>query len=253
MAMEVEVSREDLLKFPYWSPIRRRFDPESSFFAAGNVERELLAKQVALDLTEEAKLQFRNMEDEESSKLYCPLVGCGAHLRSLDEFEDHYTSQHSAACSVCSRVYPTSRLLSIHVSEVHDSFFQAKVARGFAMYECLVEGCGLKLKSYKGRQQHLVDKHKFPTSFEFFKKAHPSKKQRKKDQHKQAFGKKEAASRATQMEEDTMDNLVSAVSKLSASDSPSSISFGRRHNRGLTFVPRAVRQAKEPESSARRS
>jgi hypothetical protein len=30
-------------------------------------------------------------------------------------------------------VYPTSRLLSIHISEAHDSFFQAKVARGFLM------------------------------------------------------------------------------------------------------------------------
>lgn len=245
------MSRGDQLGFPCWNPVRRRFDPESPFFAAGNLERELLAKQVALDLTEEEKQQVRNMEDEESSKLYCPLVGCGAHLRSLDEFEDHYNSRHSASCSVCSRVYPTSRLLSIHVSEVHDSFFQAKVARGFAMYECLVECCGLKLKSYKSRQQHMVDKHRFPTSFEFYKKAHPSKKQRQKKQHKQAFGKLEGTSTAMQIEEDTMDKLVSAVSNLSTSDSPSSVSFGRRHTRGLTFVPRAVRQERKPDSSAR--
>ncbi|KAL3526283.1 hypothetical protein ACH5RR_010939 [Cinchona calisaya] len=251
MAMEVEIvlGRGDKIGFPYWSPIRRRFDPESSFFAAGNVERELLAKQVALDLTEEEKQQVRNMEDEEISKIYCPLVGCGAYLRSLEEFEDHYTARHSASCSVCSRVYPTSRLLSIHVSEAHDSFFQAKVARGFAMYECLVEGCGLKLKSYKSRQQHLVDKHKFPTSFEFFKKAHPSRKQRQKDQHKQASRKIEAVSSVMQIEEDTMDNLVSGVSKLSTSDSPSSVSFGRRHTRGLAFIPRAVRQEKKSDSS----
>lgn len=63
----------------------------------------------------------------------CPIVGCGAQLNSLDDFEDHYHARHTASCSVCSRVYPTSRLLSIHVSEAHDSFFQAKVARGFAM------------------------------------------------------------------------------------------------------------------------
>lgn len=34
--------------FPYWNPIRRRFPPDSPFFASGNVERELLAKQVLL-------------------------------------------------------------------------------------------------------------------------------------------------------------------------------------------------------------
>lgn len=98
------------------------------------------------------------------------------------------------------------------------------------------------MKSYKSRQQHLVDKHKFPASFEFFKKAHPSKKQRRKEQHKKALRKAEAAPNAMQMEEDAMDELVSSVSKLSTSDSLSSISFGRRNTRGLAFIPRAVQQ-----------
>ncbi|KAJ0704348.1 putative transcription factor C2H2 family [Helianthus annuus] len=178
----------------------------------------------------------------------CPIVGCGANLRSLVEFEDHYNARHTASCSVCSRVYPTSRLLGIHVSEAHDSFFQAKVARGYAMYECLVEGCGMKLKSYKSRHQHLMDKHNFPSSFDFFKKAQPSKKERsKKNQRKQHHAtfttenEEGAGASAMQVEEETLNGLVSAVSKLTTSDStPSAISFGRRHTRGLTFVPRAV-------------
>lgn len=116
-------------------------------------------------------------------------------------------------------------------------------------YECLVEGCDAKLKSYKSRQQHLVDKHKFPTSFEFFKKSLPSKKQRQKSHRKQA-PKVEAASSAMQVDEETMSGLVSAVSKLSTSDSsPSSISFGRRHTRGLTFVPRSVQRDKKSDSA----
>lgn len=36
------------LGFPYWNPLRRRFPPDSPFFASGNVERELLAKQVRM-------------------------------------------------------------------------------------------------------------------------------------------------------------------------------------------------------------
>lgn len=67
------------------------------------------------------------------SNLFCPIIGCGARMKSLDDFEDHYVTRHTASCSVCSRVYPTSRLLSIHVSEAHDSFFQAKAARGYPM------------------------------------------------------------------------------------------------------------------------
>ncbi|KAA8530098.1 hypothetical protein F0562_004807 [Nyssa sinensis] len=246
MAMVVENVGQ--LGFPYWSPVRRRFGPDAPFFASGNIERELVAKQVALDLTEDEKQHLQHMENEESRGVYCPIVGCGAHLNSLEDFEDHYSSRHTASCSVCSRVYPTSRLLSIHVSEAHDSFFQAKVARGFAMYECLVEGCAMKLKDYRSRQQHLIDKHKFPASFEFLKKARPSKKQRQKCLRKQAVHKREEASSAMQVEEETIDSLVSAVSKLSTVDSPSSISFGHRNTRGFAFVPRAVRRER-PDSS----
>lgn len=67
------------------------------------------------------------------SSVVCPIVGCSAQLDGLEGFEDHYRARHTASCSVCYRVFPTSRLLSIHVSEAHDSFFQAKVARGFPM------------------------------------------------------------------------------------------------------------------------
>ncbi|KAI4348320.1 hypothetical protein L6164_009055 [Bauhinia variegata] len=240
MAMDVEKQLQS--EFPYWKAVRRKFGPDSPFFAAGNIERELLAKQVALELTVEEKEQLQNLLHEESWEVFCPIVGCGARLTSLEDFEDHYNARHSASCSVCSRVYPTSRLLSIHVSEVHDSFFQAKVARGYPMYECLVEGCGLKFKNYKSRQQHLVDKHKFPTSYEFFKKAaRPSKKQRQKQQRKKAVHKVDA-SRMMEVENAAIDDLTSAVSKLSTSDSPSSISFGRRHTRGLTFVPRSIQR-----------
>lgn len=250
MMMVAESSKENSAEigFPYWKAVRRTFRPDASFFASGNLERELLAKQIALDLTEDEKHRLQDMCDEEGRDICCPIVGCGVKLNSLEGFEDHYHARHTASCSVCSRVYPTSRLLNIHISEAHDSFFQAKVARGFPMYECLVEGCGLKLKSYKSRQQHLVDKHKFPTTFEFFKKAHLSKKQRLKHQRKKVSHKK---GEAAGMEiDETVNSLVSAVSKLSTSDSsPSSVSFGRRHSRALTFVPRAVQRDKKPGST----
>lgn len=243
--MEVEARSE----FPYWKPFQRRFDPDSPFFASGNVEREILAKQLALDLNEDEKLQLHNMVVDAGRKIFCPIVDCGAHLKSVDDFEDHYNSRHTASCSVCPRVYPTLRLLSLHVSEAHDSFFQAKVARGYDMYECLVEGCGLKFKSYKSRQQHLVDKHKFSASFEFFKKAHPSKKQRQKSNRKQVIQDREETAEM-EVESETILGLISGVSRLSTSDStPASISFGRRHTRGLTFVPRAVQREKVSDSS----
>ncbi|XP_052135137.1 uncharacterized protein LOC127753752 isoform X1 [Oryza glaberrima] len=274
-----------------WLAARRRLAPDDPFFAAGDMERELLAKQVALDLSEDERYQLERMEVASAnscSALLCPISGCGAHLDCLENFEDHYRTRHTASCSVCWRVYPTSRLLSIHISEAHDSFFQAKVARGFPMYECLVEGCGVKLKSYKSRQQHLLDKHQFPKSFEFFKKARPSQRQRNKNQKqrqtvhkgdetsetlmdvdgkkssrymnsryrpKQHDGKeskenehsscKEAKNNEMEVDKQ-VDELASAVSRLSTADSTlSSISFGHRRSRGLAFVPRSIRQNKQ--------
>ncbi|CAJ2669541.1 unnamed protein product [Trifolium pratense] len=211
----------------------------------------LSSLSVALELTEE-KEQLEDLIQEDVREVFCPIVGCGARLASMEDFENHYNARHTASCSVCFRVYPTSRLLSIHVSEAHDSFFQAKVARGYDMYECLVEGCGLKFKSYKSRHQHLVDKHKFPTSFEFFKKALPSKKHRMKSQRKKpSHSHKEDTSGMMEVENAAIDDLVSAVSKLNTSDStPSSISFGRRNPKGMTFVPRAVQHGKGSNSDS---
>lgn len=270
--MEISKS-EEYLGFPFLIAVRRKFKWDDPFFAAGNIERELLAKQVALDLSEDERHELQKLEDSEHT-VYCPIAGCGARLNCLEDFEDHYHARHTASCSVCSRVFPTSRLLGIHVSESHDSFFKAKVARGFPMYECLVEGCGLKFKSYKSRQQHLVQKHKFPTSFEFFKKAKPSKHQRLKSQRKQSksfkgernesgmevddnkiskkTGNKEGGRNESRMEiEGEVDKLASAVSMLSTSDStPSSINFGHRHSRAFGLVPRSVKQnVKQPSRS----
>ncbi|KAI3921817.1 hypothetical protein MKX01_005506 [Papaver californicum] len=147
-------------------------------------------------------------------------------------------ARHTASCSKCSKVFPTSRLLSIHVSEAHDSYFQAKVARGFLI-----------------RQQHLVDKLKFPMSFEYIKKARPSKKYRQKKHLKQDQPDKNSNRLTNGMDVDkTIDNLVSTVSRLSTSDhSPYSVSFGRRRNQVFTFVPRAVQQDRKHNRSAKGS
>jgi hypothetical protein len=146
----------------------------------------------------------------------------------------------------------------------------------------LVEGCGVKLKNYKSRQQHLVDKHQFPKSFEFFKRAQPSQRHRQKYHRRQTVHKEEEArdslmdvdgnsprqmkwkhrpkqhnhkepkehelqkeAEENKMEvEQKIDELTSAVSKLSTADStPSSITFG--HRRSRAFVPRSIRQNKQ--------
>ncbi|KAL3687643.1 hypothetical protein R1sor_013952 [Riccia sorocarpa] len=270
--------------FPRWIAARRKFSPDSPFFSAGNLERELQAKQVSLDITEEEKLAISRLEEEESLRLRCPIAGCGAILKSLSDLESHYTVRHTATCSVCSRVFPTTRLLNLHVSERHDSFFKAKVARNYPMYECLVETCALRFRSDSQRLQHLVDKHHFPKTFRFHTKKHLSQKQRRRQKqnvykqpqaiqqlpkaessHTLSKGTRASVDRSDPQEtenrtqtsenisEDTatmdVDVLTKAVSKLSTQDNtPSNISFGRRRNRACTLPlksPHKMTLAKE--------
>jgi len=63
-----------------------------------------------------------------------------------------------------------------------------------------------------------------------------------KQQHKEA--------KENEMEvEQKIDELTSAVSKLSTADStPAKVTFGHRRSRGLTFVPRSIRQNKQAAS-----
>lgn len=70
-------------KFPIWMPFRRKFTPDGSFFAPGNAERELLAKQATLELTEDENAQISVLQCEEFGDLPCPIIGCGARLSAI--------------------------------------------------------------------------------------------------------------------------------------------------------------------------
>ena len=61
---------------------------------------------------------------------------------------------------------PSARLLTIHIQETHDVMFQLLAERQ-AMYECLVDGCPLKLKSRRERKAHLIAEHDYPAGFNF--------------------------------------------------------------------------------------
>lgn len=111
-------------------------------------------------------------------------------------------------------------------------------------YECLVEGCGMKFNTDRARHRHLVDKHKFPMSFEFHKRRHPSKRQRQRQRlrarHSSNTGETPLDKENMEVEKN-IDALASAVSNLTTEDStPTVVTFGRRHNRAFGFVPHSL-------------
>ncbi|XP_070772494.1 zinc finger protein 511 [Enoplosus armatus] len=102
------------------------------------------------------------------SEFACHISGCSAVFSTLEEYEHHYNSLHRHVCCSCRRSLPSARLLDIHIQEWHDSLFTI-LAQRQDMYQCLVEGCGLKFRTSKHRKDHLIKIHKYPPDFRFDK------------------------------------------------------------------------------------
>ncbi|XP_074532285.1 zinc finger protein 511 [Halichoeres trimaculatus] len=102
------------------------------------------------------------------SEFACHISGCSTIFSTLEEYEHHYNSLHRHVCCSCRRSLPSARLLDIHIQEWHDSLFTI-LAQRQDMYDCLVEGCGLKFRTSLHRKEHLIRVHKYPPDFRFDK------------------------------------------------------------------------------------
>lgn len=49
---------------------------------------------------------------------------------SYQEYESHYRNEHTNRCLECRKNFPSSHLLSLHISENHDAFIQVKRDKG---------------------------------------------------------------------------------------------------------------------------
>jgi hypothetical protein len=106
-----------------------------------------------------------------SSNLVCTLPpSCNyrpIHFRTIKEYESHYNSLHVNVCLVCKKVFPSQRLLELHLTEFHDPLSAARRDRGEKILACYVEGCPLKFRSPKNRRAHLQAKHSYPPNYYF--------------------------------------------------------------------------------------
>uniref|UniRef100_A0A8C6TUX7 Zinc finger protein 511 n=1 Tax=Neogobius melanostomus TaxID=47308 RepID=A0A8C6TUX7_9GOBI len=133
---------------------------DHGLFEDGDVQRHMYLKMAPPCLT---PVLLYSVSD-----FACHISGCTATFKTLQEYEHHYNSLHRHVCCTCRRSLPTARLLDIHIQEWHDSLF-AVLAQKQDMYQCLVEGCGLKFRTIKDRKDHLINIHKYPPDFRFDK------------------------------------------------------------------------------------
>uniref|UniRef100_K3WED9 C2H2-type domain-containing protein n=1 Tax=Globisporangium ultimum (strain ATCC 200006 / CBS 805.95 / DAOM BR144) TaxID=431595 RepID=K3WED9_GLOUD len=168
---------------------RRRYSPEHALFAAGNALRSLKYYQ------EGGSSHWLEEKEEECdadvvSIFQCRLLTCNVGFRSVAAYEEHYDLVHRNVCLECYQSFMSLRLLDIHISERHDAFFKV-LSKKKPMYVCLVDGCEEVFMHDDKRTRHLVQMHKYPSSFSFHRPRRVNKsKHDAKPAHKQQEGEK---------------------------------------------------------------
>ncbi|KAM6956834.1 zinc finger protein 511 [Aplochiton taeniatus] len=171
------VTNEDIgLPFTF-APQRIHLNKDHELFEDGDIHRHMYLQDLSAntDIDDSPKLSV--------SAFACHISGCRHVFSSVEDYEHHYNSLHRHVCCSCQRSLPSARLLDIHIQEWHDSLFII-LAQRQDMYQCLVEGCGLKFRTSKHRKDHLIGTHKYPPDFRF-DKAKKSKKIKETKDHQQ--------------------------------------------------------------------
>ncbi|KAL4870506.1 hypothetical protein BDV12DRAFT_165736 [Aspergillus spectabilis] len=87
---------------------------------------------------------------------------------SYEDYEVHYQQAHVNRCTECGRNFPTELFLNLHIEENHDPLAAARRERGEKTYGCFVENCERKCSTPRKRRMHLMDKHMFPKTYNFY-------------------------------------------------------------------------------------
>lgn len=89
------------------------------------------------------------------------------YFDTQEEYEVHYTKEHTNRCATCSKNFPSPRFLELHIEENHNALREALAARGEKTYGCFVEDCDRKCSTPQKRRLHMIDKHMYPRTYNF--------------------------------------------------------------------------------------
>ncbi|KAL4788047.1 hypothetical protein BJX76DRAFT_316975 [Aspergillus varians] len=111
---------------------------------------------------------FSNPAIEEAMHCSLPPHRETLSFSSYEDYEVHYRQAHVNRCTECRRNFPTDLFLNLHIEENHDSLVAARRGRGEKTYGCFVENCERKCSTPQKRRMHLIDKHMFPKTYNFY-------------------------------------------------------------------------------------
>ncbi|KAJ2305832.1 hypothetical protein IWW51_006145 [Coemansia sp. RSA 2702] len=163
---------------PLYVPTKRRLAADDPFFDLGNAEANIcyFEKHLVRALPDIVARRSHMMAIvdgllEDAGRLQHPITChdppcCGStHYPSALAYEQHYDQVHRHSCTACRAVFPSAHWLDLHIQEVHDAFFSARVARGDKLFQCFLPACPRTFSRPLKRRLHMVDKHRFARSF----------------------------------------------------------------------------------------
>ncbi|PYH99464.1 hypothetical protein BO71DRAFT_425192 [Aspergillus ellipticus CBS 707.79] len=117
-----------------------------------------------------SKIHFRDTAVPETEAMHCSLPPHRETLlfASYEDYEVHYMQAHVNRCSQCNKNFPTDRFLTLHIEENHDALVATRRDRGEKTYGCFIEGCERVCSTPQKRRMHLIDKHLFPKTYNFY-------------------------------------------------------------------------------------
>ncbi|KAJ1433626.1 hypothetical protein B484DRAFT_447192 [Ochromonadaceae sp. CCMP2298] len=182
---------------------RRRLDADCEFFVEGNYERF-----TSFRITSLAPGSEMEVADDQPTRecITCNEIGCRQKFYSLRKYAEHRFQCHQHQCSVCGKSFLSDRQLSIHISELHDSYFAAMAQRS-PSFECLVEACTVMSWSDTERRKHLLGDHKFHPSFDFHNPKRHQQKHQKARQRALGQPQKDSALPETGGEDTTQNSM----------------------------------------------
>ncbi|KAJ2875608.1 hypothetical protein GGH93_001482 [Coemansia aciculifera] len=214
-----------------YKPAKRRLSSSDPFFAQGNAESVLhsIDKQLAVSVEDNAQPEVLVADSHQIICHDAPCLGTVVCPSAL-AFERHYDQMHRNTCSACLAIFPSAHWLDLHVQELHDAFFDARVARGDKAFRCFLPACAKLFARPGKRRLHMIDKHKFPVNFNWALLRngllpidhHPRRHHRQQQKSQKPLPVFDIS------EDMDVDSLATAFAGSVRVSAPKSISFGRR-------------------------
>ncbi|OJJ87175.1 uncharacterized protein ASPGLDRAFT_23213 [Aspergillus glaucus CBS 516.65] len=123
--------------------------------------------------TPQGRSKQLHLQDTTNSAVEVMRCSLPPHMEALSfasyvDYEVHYRQTHVNRCVECGKNFPTDLFLNLHIEENHDSLMVARRERGEKTYGCFIEGCERKCSTPQKRRMHLIDKHMFPKTYNFY-------------------------------------------------------------------------------------